>query len=757
MKQRKRVIVINTETTGLDAKTDELLRITILSESGKVIFDEYVCPTKHVEWPEAQKIHHISPEMVKNSQPILYYLKELNGIINNTDVIVGYNHSFDMSFLAEAGIYSDPRKNYDLMLEFSQLIGEWDETRNAYKFFKLKECADYLGYRWSSEKDHDCLEDCKATLYCYKKLVSGESDKGGAPNRRQFQSAFIAAPRKISGPAILGALAAVVALIIIAFSLISSVKEDRVLREIEAGQENDLEYITYSNLKAIGALNKDGYYQHHEDTEASKPSGDLIHVTFAKNSYMDIRYYRDEALKEEIDTVACYLAPGDKIYIGDDVRYHDLTSNMYELGGFEIRELDDNGKAEKIISQPLSSNISMNVPESCHEICIVPIGKFKNRLLHLNAYYYGINNERNDISGVWTANDVPYDNSTGINPLIDYQVRCNFGAYAQTYYFVSAYPKYQFDEKHSEIIFDLAKTTDEDCDYSVELHPYIGLTVKDREYSLAEKFSRRKILFKIEIERSGKRRAISFKDGEIVEADELSNLKHGDIIFLTLDSSYQIISGNANLSVSRPQAGSIKGTDEYHVQIPKNNYSDLQLLVADKNSTSSDRIILPTISNAVVSLKYDKGYPIHDGDAKPNEGEKVILTITADTGYYLDGKGLQKDGSFSKTMKYAEYENSIEEILQGISVRKYVMLNLFTEDQYGSCIYKLDKKEVSGSVQAKEGQKLVIEFKVNPDSHVSVLNEKGKAKNNGKVEIVVSAGMDDIMIYPSDKFQIKKG
>lgn len=186
----KKVIIIDSETTGLNAKEDEILQLTILSDKGETLFNEYIRPVKHTEWHEAEKIHHISYDMVKDCAPIAYHKKRIQKLLDSADVIVGYNHSFDLSFLETAGIHSDPKKNYDIMLEFSQIKGDWDETHNSYKWYKLKECADYFGYDWADESTHDSFADCKATLFCYHKILAGETKEGGTKNRAQHRSAF---------------------------------------------------------------------------------------------------------------------------------------------------------------------------------------------------------------------------------------------------------------------------------------------------------------------------------------------------------------------------------------------------------------------------------------------------------------------------------------------------------------------------------------------------------------------------------------
>ena len=750
MKQKK-VIIINAETTGLDAKSDELLRISIISDSGTILFNEYVHPTKHTEWPAAQKIHHITSEMVANCQPLLYYLKDLKEIISDADIIVGYNHSFDMSFLAEAGVDSDPRKNYDLMLEFSQLIGEWDDTRNTYKFFSLRECADYLGYQWPTGKDHDCLEDCKAILYCYKKFAAGETGKGGLPNRSQLRASSSAPTVKFPISTMLSVFISVCALIFFAIFLPSSMTEEKVIHEIETRQD-DKKLKEYKSLLNAGDIDASGYFSHGTDvTEEVSPSSGSIHVTFARNAYMEIRYFLDDTLNKEIDTKNCHLFPNDSIYIGD-VSYHGLNSNTYQLSSFEIRELDNAGHVVDTISQPAKKRIALDVPNSCHEISIVPIGSFKNRMLHLNAFYYDQTGTKKSLSGVWAINDSPYDDTIGINPLNDYQVKCNFGTYAETYYFVEAQPKFQLHEEQNEVIFSPVKSTDKNLDYQVELHPYIGLSVSNPKFGPFNN----DIISRIEIERYGGRINVDFKDGPTIKADQLDKLKHNDIVHITLNSTYQIIDANKNLSISKPTAGAVEGTEEYLVTIPKDNYRNLKLVVSAKNSLSTEPIIIPSIDNATVSLVYDDNrIQIIDDEAKPNENDKVILTITPDNGYYLAGKNIKQADHYTKTMKYKDYEKTIYDILNGISAKKIVTLWLVPENDYGSATYKLDREEVSGSVTAKEGQKIIIDFKVAPNSGMYIVNEKGKQKTSAKAELIVTADMDHMIIYPNTNFNVK--
>lgn len=62
--------------------------------------------------------------------------------------------------------------------------------------------------------------------------------------------------------------------------------------------------------------------------EQEKPSG-KIHITFAENRYMNIRYYADSSMKTPINTTSCYLNPGNRLYA--KVKYLNRTQPFTDL------------------------------------------------------------------------------------------------------------------------------------------------------------------------------------------------------------------------------------------------------------------------------------------------------------------------------------------------------------------------------------------------------------------------------------------
>lgn len=167
----KRFIVLDLETTGLDREKDEILQISIIDGSGATLYNSYVKPNYFKSWDKAAEINGITPEMVQGCRTIEQQRKAIQKILFSADTILTYNGIyFDLPFLQAKGFcVPEDAKLEDLMPDFAEVFGEWDEIHGSYKWQRLTKCAAYYGYEF---KAHDSLEDCKATLYCYKKMHS---------------------------------------------------------------------------------------------------------------------------------------------------------------------------------------------------------------------------------------------------------------------------------------------------------------------------------------------------------------------------------------------------------------------------------------------------------------------------------------------------------------------------------------------------------------------------------------------------------
>lgn len=175
--QEKRIIVIDAETTGLFPYWDEILQLSIIDGDGNTLYNSYLKPRKRKKWPDAQKVNSITPQMVADKPHISdrKIHKQIQSILDSADIIIGYNVDFDISFLLSAG-FDVAKDQVDVMLEFAEVYGEWSDYFQDYKWQKLTTCARYYRYNWDAYGDtaHDSLADCRATLYCYRKMHENE-------------------------------------------------------------------------------------------------------------------------------------------------------------------------------------------------------------------------------------------------------------------------------------------------------------------------------------------------------------------------------------------------------------------------------------------------------------------------------------------------------------------------------------------------------------------------------------------------------
>lgn len=166
-----KTIFLDTETTGLNQYLDEVLEISIIDDAGAILLDTLVQPINKTKWPDAQRIHGISPEMIQkaNAPTLVSLAGQILEIFNDADILVVYNLNYDKPFvwkaLREAQVLHGLKE--DLMLQcamvaFAEKNGEWDHFHGQYKWKNLKFASQCAGHVWEG-KAHRALADCQAT------------------------------------------------------------------------------------------------------------------------------------------------------------------------------------------------------------------------------------------------------------------------------------------------------------------------------------------------------------------------------------------------------------------------------------------------------------------------------------------------------------------------------------------------------------------------------------------------------------------
>ena len=158
-----RIVFVDTETTGLNKQTDEILSIAAVDGEGTVKMDEMFHPRHRKRWSDATKINGITPEMTIG-KPILPEKKiEIENIFNDADVIVGWNLPFDLRMLY-AGDVDLPMVNEkycDLMRDFAQAYNSTLRGKGKAKY-RLEEAAAAVGVEYDA---HTAMGDTSVSRF----------------------------------------------------------------------------------------------------------------------------------------------------------------------------------------------------------------------------------------------------------------------------------------------------------------------------------------------------------------------------------------------------------------------------------------------------------------------------------------------------------------------------------------------------------------------------------------------------------------
>ena len=157
---------LDTETTGLFSYPfgdDQLLELAIVDSNGCPLINTLVKPTLRHSWPEAQRIHGISPSDVANAPTLEELLPEIRSIVRNRKIII-YNAGFDVEFFPP-GVFAKSQVEC-AMRAYAEFKGEWNPHHNNYKWHKLSVAAAATGFR-EDVKFHRALGDALAARHVW--------------------------------------------------------------------------------------------------------------------------------------------------------------------------------------------------------------------------------------------------------------------------------------------------------------------------------------------------------------------------------------------------------------------------------------------------------------------------------------------------------------------------------------------------------------------------------------------------------------
>ncbi len=130
----RNVVVLDTETTGLDAQA-EVLEIALLSTQGEVLFDSLIRPQGPIP-AAATAVHQLDAATVAHAPTFRELYPRLAALLRKRFVVV-YNAAFDSRILdqtcARYGLLAlRPAASHCAMLEYAKFTGVWNVAKQDY-------------------------------------------------------------------------------------------------------------------------------------------------------------------------------------------------------------------------------------------------------------------------------------------------------------------------------------------------------------------------------------------------------------------------------------------------------------------------------------------------------------------------------------------------------------------------------------------------------------------------------------------------
>lgn len=147
--QKGGIVSFDTETTGLSSKYDDILQITIAGQDGSILLSTYIKPQNCTDWSEAEKVHHITKDMVKDAPDAMKVAKIVKKIFDNADVITGYNVGFDIKMTAARLGYNFIEKEKQIRAKYPD---KWNNLVQKTKEELLSITRDYKNWKDSNER-----------------------------------------------------------------------------------------------------------------------------------------------------------------------------------------------------------------------------------------------------------------------------------------------------------------------------------------------------------------------------------------------------------------------------------------------------------------------------------------------------------------------------------------------------------------------------------------------------------------------------
>jgi DNA polymerase-3 subunit epsilon len=177
---RLNVVTWDTETTGLDATMDEVISIGIVDCNGQVLLDTLIRPSNMAALTatNASEVNGITADMLVDAPTFPDIYGELKAFMD-ARFWLGYNIQFDARMLDATCLRYDLPPllsvgQHDATPFVADFVGQWDEAKGGYKYWKLAEAAEKFGL--TEFAAHHAAADAVATYEVVKRMSEANAE-----------------------------------------------------------------------------------------------------------------------------------------------------------------------------------------------------------------------------------------------------------------------------------------------------------------------------------------------------------------------------------------------------------------------------------------------------------------------------------------------------------------------------------------------------------------------------------------------------
>lgn len=152
-------IVLDTETTGLSPRYDDIIEIGAIKIKNGVIVDRFHTYCKPLRKINNTDIHNITNEMVENYKYSKYYMNDLINFTEGLPILI-YNARFDTQMI---NVQLEENLKNDI-IDILKLAKDYD-IRDNYKLENIKNDLEI------NNISHNAISDCETTKCYYDHLI----------------------------------------------------------------------------------------------------------------------------------------------------------------------------------------------------------------------------------------------------------------------------------------------------------------------------------------------------------------------------------------------------------------------------------------------------------------------------------------------------------------------------------------------------------------------------------------------------------